>query len=157
MLLKCLHYLSVPITFLPLLGPWKRCWESQPLGVLVSLSLKNRDTRGLLEVRHASLDVFCLTRTQHSVSGGFWWSRQGRWRGVTAGDIEKSGRLSSHWLNKQKRMGKTLWSSSQFQLIPVSREAVFHVHNHSIAFTDKNKIAINGTRGKNPAYMWLFL
>lgn len=77
---------------------------------------------------------------------------------MTAGDIEKAGRLSSHWLNKQKRMGKTLWSSSQFQLIPVSREAVFHVHNHSIAFTDKNKIAINGTRGKKSSlYVIVFI
>lgn len=72
----------------------------------------------------------------------------GKVKGVTAGDFEKAGRLFSQWLNKQKRMVKTLWGSSQFQLIPVSREAVFHVHNHSIAFTDKNKIAINGTIGK---------
>lgn len=66
------------VTFLPLLPPlllflfWAHdngAGKSQPLRVLVSLSLKNWDAQGLLEVRHASLDILPSMNPASSK----WW------------------------------------------------------------------------------------
>lgn len=48
-------------------------------------------------------------------------------------------------------------SSSQFQLIVRVMGAVFHVLVHSVAFTNKNEIAINGAMGGGSSlYMLIF-